>query len=293
MFFSGHMFVAAIRSSRHRLKAATFSARRGIHLHSRTVDGPAGSDPLVLLHGLFGHSGNFNSLSRRLAVRRPVVLADLRNHGSSPWDDECSLEAMADDVIELLDTEGIDSATICGHSLGGKVAMAAALKAPERVSKLIVADIAPVDYDAQHAGWRANHIIMDSLVELPKETLASRAEADAALAKVVAEPGIRAFLLQNLLPDEQRFRFNLHALRDAARSSVFSGFPELPSAPVYLPVRVVAGSNSSYCNAPEHRAAIERFFPGAESETHFLNAGHWLHAEKPDDFFALVDEFCD
>ena len=130
---------------------------------------------------------------------------------------------------------------------------------------------------------------------LPEEALASRPTADAALAEAgIGEPGIRGFLLQNLLPDERRFRFNLHTLRAAAQNGApFAGFPDyLPSAPSTLPVRVLAGGKSTYCNRPEHRAAIERLFPGAEPATHVMDTGHWLHAERPDEFVALVDAFC-
>ena len=274
--------------------------RRGLHLYRRTLEGPAEAltnsrPPLILIHGLFGNSTNFRSPGLKLAQGRDVLLVDLRNHGQSPWSDDTALEAMASDIIELLDDEGIEQAALCGHSLGGKVAMVAALTAPERVSRLVIADIAPVEYTETHAGWRANHMIMDAMAALPEDALASRPTADAALAEAgIGEPGIRGFLLQNLLPDERRFRFNLHTLRAAAQNGApFAGFPgHLPSAPSTLPVCVIAGSKSTYANRPEHRAAIERLFPGAEPSTHVLNAGHWLHAERPDEFVALVDAFC-
>ena len=255
---------------------------------------------MLLLHGLFGSSSNFRSPGLALAKRRPVLLADLRNHGASPHSDNCSLESMADDLIDTLDASGIEKATICGHSLGGKVAMVAALRAPERFSKLIVVDIAPVAYDHNHPGWKANVEIMDAMLALPAASLASRAEADKALESAGIGKGaegqmVRAFLLQNLIADEKRWRLNLKALREAAASDVFAGFPStLPPAPSSLPVRVIMGTKSPYAITAEHNKEIQRLFPGAEVGGPLeIVAGHWVHAEKPKEFVAAVDEFAD
>ena len=279
------------------------SFRRNFRLNSQwRTDAPTGESPppLLLLHGLFGSSSNFRSPGLALAKRRPVLLADLRNHGASPHSDNCSLESMADDLIDTLDASGIEKATICGHSLGGKVAMVAALRAPERFSKLIVVDIAPVAYDHNHPGWKANVEIMDAMLSLPAAALASRAEADKALESAGIGKGaegqmVRAFLLQNLIADEKRWRLNLKALREAAASDVFAGFPStLPPAPSSLPVRVIMGTKSPYAITAEHNKEIQRLFPGAEVGGPLeIVAGHWVHAEKPKEFVAAVDEFAD
>jgi len=125
--------------------------------------------PLVLLHGLFGSGSNFGTLARRLSTSRQVIVPDLRNHGSSFWDADCSIEAMAGDVLRLLDTAGAERAVLCGHSLGGKVAMAAALLAPARVSRLLVVDIAPVAYSESNPMWKANFAIMDAMAAMSSE----------------------------------------------------------------------------------------------------------------------------
>ena len=123
-------------------------------------------------------------------------------------------------------------------------------------------------------------------------------DADAALLRAgigVEAPGTRAFLMQNLVPDEQRWRLNLPALREAAATDVYAGFPaSLPPAPADLPVRFISGTESWYAITPEHRGAIEALFPGAEAETQWVQgAGHWVHAERPKEFVALVDDFAE
>ena len=277
--------------------------RRGLRLHSQwrgEKPGETSPPPLLLLHGLFGSSSNFRSPGLQLAKDglRPVLLADLRNHGNSPWSDDCSLEGMATDVLDTLDALGLERVTICGHSLGGKVAMAAALKAPHRFARMIVVDIAPVSYGPSHPGWSANTSIMDAMAAIPPAELGSRADAEKALAAAgVGEgaPGVRAFLLQNLVPAEKRWRFNLHALREAAANDVYAGFPSgLPPAPPSLAVRVISGTESWYALTADHRAALQHWFPGAEPETCWIaGAGHWVHAERPAEFVRLVDEFAD
>ena len=270
-------------------------SRRFLHLNHRIIaagpEASADSPPLVLMHGLFGSLSNFGTLARRLSAQRKVVLADLRNHGASPWSDDASFESMADDIIELLDNLNIPSAVLCGHSLGGKVAMTAALQQPDRLAALIVADIAPVEYTTANPGWQSTLAILEVMASLPAASLGSRAEADAALSADVSEAGVRAFLLQNLLPEENRWRLNHIGLLKAARSGEFSRFPALPPAPLSMAARFIAGRRSSYCVEPEHREAMEAYFPGAEAEICWLDAGHWVHAEKPDDFAILVDEF--
>jgi pimeloyl-ACP methyl ester carboxylesterase len=137
---------------------------------------------------------------------------------------------MAEDIVELLDSLGAERAVLCGHSLGGKVVMAAALAHPARVEQLIVADIAPIEYSKAHEGWRANLTIMEAMGALPEAVLGTRGDADAALREAgVAEAGIRAFLLQSLVPEERRFRLNLHGLIAAARTGVLAGWPAPPT----------------------------------------------------------------
>ena len=240
------------------------------------------ADTVVLIHGLFGDLDNLKSISRALQNDYHVVNIDLRNHGSSPWTDTMRFVEMAADLEDLLDKLKIKEAHILGHSLGGKVAMEFALEHPERVRSLIIADIAPVAYDARH------NTILDALEAIDLDLVNSRQDADKALTNAIETKGVRQFLLKNLRKTENgwEWRLNLAGLRKCyadligapAQEGEFSG-----------PVLFIRGGSSDYIQE-QHREAITRRFPKAESKT-IAEAGHWLHAEKPAVFNGLVERF--
>jgi esterase len=240
--------------------------------------------PVAILHGLFGAARNWTTLARRLAARRRVVALDLRNHGNSPWADTMSYLEMADDVRATLRALGIDRYALIGHSMGGKVAMVAALRHGVEVERMVVVDIAPLRYQPRHLGYlRAMRAVDLSVIR-------RRAEADAALAAAVADAAERAFLLQNLVLDDgrARWRLNLAAIERAMPDLV--GFPALPPGAVYRgPSLFVAGGRSDYL-LPAHEPAIRKFFPDARIDR-IGDAGHWLHAERPQAFLDLVEPF--
>jgi pimeloyl-ACP methyl ester carboxylesterase len=248
-------------------------------------DGPADAPPLVVAHGLFGAARNWGSLGKRMARRRRVIAVDLRNHGDSPWDDETGYEAMADDLAETIRTEAGGRADILGHSMGGKAAMALALAAPEHVSRLIVADIAPVSYDHAHGDYIA------AMRTLDLGAVSRRSEADPLLAPAIPEPALRAFILQNLMIEDgaARWRPNLDAL-ERGMDDLLS-FPELAGAAWDGPALFLRGGASDYV-AEAYAPAVRARFPQARIET-IEAAGHWLHAEKPEAFLVAVERFLD
>lgn len=242
-----------------------------------------GQAPVVLLHGLFGAAQNWGGVQKRLAASgRRVIALDLRNHGASPWDPAMDYPAMAADVAETLAALRAAPATVVGHSMGGKVAMALALARPAVVARLVVADIAPVAYPPGLRGHVA------AMLALPLRPGLSRREAEAALAPVVPEPGIRAFLLQNLRFEgpAPAWRLNLEAI--AAAMPVIEAFPDL-AGPYPGPVLVLAGERSDYIR-PAHHDRIRTLFPAAGFAT-VPGAGHWVHAENPAAFLELVEGF--
>jgi esterase len=249
-----------------------------VFLHHRILgEGPA----LIILHGLFGSLNNWQTLARRFAAGRAVHLLDQRNHGRSPHDARHDYTLLGADLLEYMDQQGLRDATLLGHSMGGKVAMQAALAAPGRVDRLIVVDIAPRAYDPAHDD------LMEALASLDLSSCATREEADARL--LVPDATVRQFLLTNLKRDDAGrlgWRMNLPALREQ--------YPHLlravtGPAPYPGPALFVAGGTSAYIQ-PADEAGIRSLFPLARIVT-IQGAGHWVHAERPEEFAREVEHF--
>ncbi|MDQ1078758.1 alpha/beta fold hydrolase [Pseudoroseomonas cervicalis] len=241
--------------------------------------GEAEGPPLVLLHGLFGQAQNFAAVQKMLAARFRVIALDLRNHGRSPHDARMDYPAMAADVLETL--AGEERFQLLGHSMGGKVAMTLALAEPARVTRLIVADIAPVDYPPSFRPYAAAMLALELRPGL------TRREADAALAEAVPSPGVRGFLLQNLDFGASPPAWRNGLAEIAAALPVIEAAPPLPQGARYEgPTLVMSGETSDYIRA-EHRPIFRALFPAARFAT-VKGAGHWIHAEKPESFAVLA-----
>ena len=239
--------------------------------------------PVALLHGLFGSARNLGVVQRALAPQSRVLALDLRNHGASPHAAAMDYPAMAADVLETLDQRAALPAALVGHSMGGKAAMVAALSRPDAVSRLVVADIAPVAYEHHNAEIAA------ALAGLALSPGLTRAAADAALVEAVPEAGLRAFLLQNLVPGAHpHWRIGLHEIAAAMR--VIEGWEAPRAGAVYRgPTLFVAGARSDYVRH-EDRPVIRALFPAARFVT-LKNAGHWLHADNPSGFVGVIEAF--
>ena len=242
-----------------------------------------GSDvgtPLIIAHGLFGSGRNWGVIAKRLSDSRRVITLDMRNHGASPWQDDHSYSALAEDLAEVITSIG-SPLDVLGHSMGGKAAMVAALTGTY-IRRLIVADIAPVTYDHTQ-----QHLI-DAMQALPLDQLSNRAEAEQILSRYIEEPTVRSFLLQSLNLQSKSWRLNLPALRACMDQII--GFPDM-SGQFSAPTLFLTGATSDYLR-PEHRPKIKSLFPKARFAK-IPNAGHWLHAEKPREFEAAVRVFLD
>jgi esterase len=238
--------------------------------------------PLVLLHGLFGQARNFGQVQRALAQRWRVIALDLRNHGASPHGSDMRYATMAEDMLETLAALGALPAALIGHSMGGKVAMRAALLHPEAVERLLVADIAPVAYPAH------NHPIVTAMLTVPLHDGLTRAAAEAALADAVPEASVRAFLLQNLRPGAPPvWRIGLDEI--AVAMPDIEGWDGPADATYPGRTLFVAGETSDYIY-PEYRPTIRALFPAARFVT-VKHAGHWVHADNPAGFLAVVEAF--
>lgn len=246
-----------------------------------TLTGPAtDAPPLLIAHGLFGSARNWNVVAKRLSDHRQVITVDMRNHGLSPRYPTQSYADMAGDLAEIIAAHG-GRADILGHSMGGKAAMVLALGHPGLLRRLVVADIAPVAY-----GHSQSHLI-DAMRGVDLARVETRRDADAQLADVVAEDGVRAFLLQSLDVKGRRWRLNLDVL-DADMDAI-TGWPADVSGRFDGPTLMLTGAASDYV-LPEHRDVIRGHFPAARFAS-IPGAGHWLHADKPREFEAAVRVF--
>ncbi|HEY7840863.1 MAG TPA: alpha/beta fold hydrolase [Gammaproteobacteria bacterium] len=239
-------------------------------------------EPLLILHGLFGSKRNWMSLVRPLSAFARVIAVDLRNHGDSPHVPAMGYHDMALDVLALCDQLGLERVNIAGHSMGGKVAMIFALDHPERTRRLMVLDVAPVRYDSGFDRYVA------AMQSLPLESIRSRREAEASLAAAVPDPATRQFLLHNLVRDGESFRWRINLGAIAANLAGLGDFPATEHT-WNGPARFVAGGRADYLR-PEHAPAIRRLFPAATMHT-IEDAGHWLHADRPEAVIAQFREF--
>jgi esterase len=239
-------------------------------------------EPVVLLHGLFGAGRNLGAVQRALAPRFRVITLDLRNHGSSPHAPDMDYRAMAADVVETLAERDALPAALVGHSMGGKTAMLAALTRPEAVSRLVVADIAPVSY------VHGNERIAEALMALKLSPGLTRAAADAALAEAAPDASMRGFLLQNLVFGERpHWRIGLAEIARAIPA--LEGWETTANLRYPGSTLFVAGALSDYVR-PDQRPAIRALFPYARFVT-LKNAGHWVHVDNPSGFVSVLEGF--
>ncbi len=238
-----------------------------------------------MVHGLFGSMENLGMIARLLKDDFCIYGLDLPNHGRSPHVSSLSLASMAEWVVHWMETVGVDQALFLGHSLGGKVSMEVALRYPDKVQSLVVADIAPVAYPPRHDDVFAGFEAVD-LAQLTR-----RADADQAMQTQIIEASVRSFLLKNLEKTDQGWvwRLNLEGLKRDYPEFIKANSDNFPA--FKRPVLFIKGERSNYI-LPEHKADTLKRFPSADIKI-INDTEHWLHAEKPELFSRIVRRFLD
>ena len=251
-------------------------------LHSNIIG--SGDDHFIILHGFLGMGDNWKTHAKNLSEKEYCVhLVDQRNHGRSFWSDKFDYDVMVDDLLQYLNHHGINQCVVLGHSMGGKTAMAFALNYPDRVQKLIIADIAPKYYAPHHQR------ILAGLSTLNLEEVSSRKAAAEHLKNFIPEAGTRQFLLKNLYwvsEGKLGLRINVAVLKNAAEAV---GAAIQSQKQYHQPTLFLYGENSNYIN-PMTDTEILKYFPKAEI-IEIKGAGHWLHAEKPLLFFKTLTQW--
>lgn len=246
--------------------------------------------PLIILHGLFGQSDNWNTLAKRFGDPDSyqdgfhVFAVDQRNHGLSPHSDEWTYDAMADDLKEFINDHNLKDPILLGHSMGGKTVMFFELKYPGIAKQIIVVDIAPRAYGAHHDS------VLKALNAVDFSSIKTRKEAEAVMNEYIHDFGTKQFLLKNIYWKDNAnnvmdWRFNLKVIdKEYANVGV-----EVPNGSSTIETLFIRGENSNYITDTD-LAAIEKRFPNYKLVT-IPNSGHWIHAEKPNEFFEEVMKF--
>jgi len=240
-------------------------------------------EPIIILHGLFGTLDNWKTIATKLSESFLVYILDQRNHGKSPHTLEFSYQLMAQDLYEFMDHNWIQQATIIGHSMGGKVAMQFALEYPEMVNKLIVVDIAPQENEPGHEQ------IFNAMLTLDLDNLESRKQADKFLSNKIPSFAVRQFLLKNIARTKEggyQWKMNLPVIYENYHEVLAEITGE---DPLEEPTLFLNGGQSDYVDATKI-PGIKALFTDVQFAT-IEKAGHWVHAEAPDEFLSIVKQF--
>lgn len=235
--------------------------------------------PLIILHGLFGSSDNWYSLSKIFAEHFRVFTIDQRNHGQSPHSDDHTYKLLTEDLEEFVKEHQLGKPIILGHSMGGKTAMNFAIKDPALTGKLIVVDIMPKSYPLHH-----DHIL-SGMKSLDLKGLKSRSEAETILARQIPKVDERQFIMKNLARDDQQnFEWKINL------ASLDANIGKMGEAMQYEgqytgPTLFIKGAKSNYYR-PGDESTVAKYFPNAKWVT--MDTGHWVQAEKPKEFGEIV-----
>jgi esterase len=242
--------------------------------------------PLIILHGIFGISDNWVSFARKLEKKFHVFIPDQRNHGQSPHDDTFNYFALCADLQEFIETHEMENPIVLGHSMGGKVAMHFALENPDLLKALIVADISMRQYNRRY-----RHLSMvDAMMAVNFENAQTREDIENQLMEKIPDKRIRQFAMKNLYRRERSQQFAWRLNLEAINLNMDEVFKGIDSKGLFeKPTLFIRGGASDYISY-EDFDKIYRHFPKADIKT-IEGAGHWLHAEKPDEFFGFFDEF--
>lgn len=249
-------------------------------LHSKVY---GEGSPIIILHGLLGSLDNWQTVSKFFGQKYQVITLDARNHGRSQHLELFSYEAMVQDVIDTMESMSIQKAHFIGHSMGGKTAMHLSLMHPEKVDKLVVVDIAPVNYESHHQD------VFDAIYAVPLQSISQRADAEAIISSHIDEYDVVQFIMKGLYRNEENqfaWRYNVDDIYQSYDQII--GFE--PAAHLFEgPVLFLKGSNSKYIQSKDW-TLIQDYFPNASLHV-IEGAGHWLHAEKPQEFIQSVSAF--
>lgn len=250
-----------------------------MNLHYRKI---GEGKPIVILHGLFGSGDNWLNIAKKFSEQYSVYLPDMRNHGQSPHSNDMNYDLMAEDIFEFINTHFLKDIILIGHSMGGKIAMTFANLHPETINKLIIVDVAPKIYN------HSNKELIEAMCSLDLLSVKSRDDADKFLSEKITDKTIRLFLLKNLYrKDDMSFGWrinldsiykNIKTIEGNENNSVYNN-----------PTLFLQGSESKYITENDY-PLIKKLFPNSLI-IKIEKAGHWIHADKPENVFTAIKDF--
>lgn len=261
-------------------------------------EGKKNQHPIVIVHGLYGSSDNWLTVGKKLGKKNHVFMVDQRNHGRSPNANEHNYEDMTEDLADFFEEHRIEKAIVIGHSMGGKTAMYFAAEYPEKIDKLIVADIAPKNYfELEEKGqYYLHQHILESLKEVRKHQFETREEIADFLSIKLDNESLVMFLLKNVYRNKETNRFDcrinvdvLYDHLDEVISGVNYRWLEDRMPILNYPVLFIKGEKSPYISEEDEKK-IKEIYPEAQITT-IPDAGHWLHAEQPQLFMEALEQF--
>lgn len=249
--------------------------------HKIIGEGP----PVIILHGLFGMLDNWQSIAKKIAAEGYMVfIIDQRDHGKSPFTHEFNYPVLAADLATFMEENWIYKAHIIGHSMGGKTAMQFAFEHPDRIDKLVVADICNKTYPGGHEA------IFDAIQKVDAAHREDRQEIYDFLKEKLHDESTIQFLLKNLQRKKEggyEWKMNVALLQKSYQHILDK--TGTASDSFQHPCLFIRGGRSPYIQ-PDDEAEIYRQFPLASILT-IENAGHWVHAEQPEIFTGMVLDF--
>jgi esterase len=243
--------------------------------------GSSVDEPLIILHGFLASARNWRHVAKKLAAGHHVYALDIRNHGLSPHNPLMDYPSMANDLLLFLKQRNLKKVSLLGHSMGGKIAMWFALNHPKHLDKLIIADIAPVNYS------HSFDAMIKALISLPLSTISNRKQAEIMLAPAIPELSYRQFLLQNLVLQDGHYQWRIDLDIFYEMAPNIAAFPDSGLLEPYQGKTLfIAGNDSNFVSVEDIKAP----FPLAQMKI-IPNAGHWLHVQQPTAFIDMVEKF--
>lgn len=249
---------------------------------------------LIFLHGLFGNSNNWRSISYSSAIRdrRRSLLVDLRNHGDSDHHELMTYEDMANDLLRLINDLNIEKCTLLGHSMGGKVAMTFATLFPQRLDGLLVIDSAPKDHRDSPNIYGGTKKIVEQVSEVningrPRKEVLEEL-------KNMFNGSVANLLNTNLTyissdDDKVVWRCNMKSIRNNIDEII--GFKSISGKFYDGQLSIIVGDKSHTFPIDVYRTIFPKIKEGEIKRV--PNAGHWVHVDNPTQVIINIVQFLD